>query len=820
MLALLDAGLGKAVRRCNSYGVSLLWQDRPPGGDTENQMGDVTTCSEQCNTVLTQCLSAAGGAEILRWGRAVESSMLLPASVALRGKVCRRVGGESTSVAGALMPKSEESTRRHSTRVAVALGRRGAVDAYLSITRLSPSSASDAQQVPSVKDDSRPSPKNIETSSSRTPWRLMGTLLVGDVWPSCLAGQEWGSTVVLSMEGDLGAELWHNLLRCLSVKRLAALITLPNHVFEDTDCAGSQEGVDERRGDTTDAMAVALIMPVSAECAIGWRLEELSNKPTTEGRPIREIQECASMSRTVAPITYAQNTDDRNAARPVAGLLHAEEKPLKSIAESKVILGMRGSEVGRAMHEARLERKRRRQARCVPGVDVRATRRLYDSTVVANRRRDIGRSAGSISPRGSLSQRFAEEEASEERSSYCMRQWQFEGTSDTSQTSGTPHSLRLLDSTPGLGGDDERVASSGPSLGPRRALDQALEDASLRSSFPTHEMECSSTPGSKENRRSSEVLANHRSLADSLCRTDFRGEENQLSPAVGEKHPALDPGEWLRNGSSNELPSSFLSDPALISLPGAPLPSGIIALAARCTRNNEAVAPADLAPVNAVAISSGNRSGLRRLDCSEQKDREAQPVSSRERFIEAVRAAERRMHRVDLEFPTKSEVSDAIQGITCAQGGSQGIQIGAVEMCKTNSAESTDVILGKAGETSAFPDNSHSKLAESSEPQDRISTGVAGLRRQYLEVVEGCQRSPVEFVIRAVPEVSACMKCILGLSGLECRLLESGTETGEQRACTQSKRDLLPQSDRCDERLPSPIGVSGQSYASCSHHGT
>lgn len=842
----------------------------------------------------------------------MESTGLLPPSVTLGRVFSRQLGviGADSGL-GLGMDRctgwggSEEggmdrfSQNNRGAKVAVALGTRGVINAHLLVCRLSGDGERGGTRLPACKGEvagcepsmeaqtAAQSTSNNTSNSNRTPWRLIGTVTMSEVWPGCLKDQGWGAAVVLRAavgdgDGD-GVRVWRELLAYLLAEGLAVSMTLPRRIFYIGDDGGpnnSKVGVGPREEEVSGALVVALLTPISLECAVGWIMTGLDAavlgggtlgvatggeeaKLGPPGLQSLELQRSPLSTGVSNGAQKMQGTEQQStvaASRPP--LPSAGSLAKGSTAETETTLRMRRVEVAQALQEASLFRKRRRQEKGVlPGG--RATGRargmsegMNCAIAAASAERaaaggggggDIGGSFRGLSPRDSAFRIYTGDDMSGggggggSRTSLLPR-WKLETASETSHVSGSPRSFRLLEAaaaetdptrawTGGRGNDDDgdERASTSSSSGPRRALHQALEDISSRSSLLGADAECSSTPGSREGSGSSVSgsILNHHQRLESCGRGSRsnniemrrgggrrRGRGGLFPTNTGEEEEEDEvgtrrPSEPIVGGAS-ELPLSFMSEPTLACLPGAPLPTELVVLAERCvcgnSNNNPASAAANSTSASGSAGTDVGASTAGRHNNSSTCEQTPpgltvvpQPLEhgdtqavrrvggARRRFVAAVRAAEERINRDNLALPEQQLSSstkargdvestlalpflqrrDAPGNVTAVVGGKTtvteavetGLKKTTAEECLGVNAHDDGCRDGVAVAPAAGGEEGISRSpvvggeAAATDFGDRVREGVAGLRRQYLEVVEGGQRSPVEFVVRTVPEV-------------------------------------------------------------------
>lgn len=688
---------------------------------------------------MHRLLSGAGGSGILSWGRVVGSTGLLPPSVALREWLVQRGGCWGGLDVG--RADLGGSLRTDGYPVCIALNGQGVVDAHLVALPLS--SSPSCSERPASSAGVGMAPRGTCQAVSRgTPWRLMGTLPVSEVWPRSLEGQGWGPTVVLRAENDLGAPRWRDLLRELRERDMVASVSLPLSLFARD---GAPEGDDMgEQGVVSDAATVALLMPVNGDCAVGWSVRGLEN--TRPGR-----RETSRAEHVGAPMQQSgpramgcgpSAGEGENAgvvAKPMPGVGSVGNGPTRA----QMSLKMRQAEVGLAMQNATLAKRRRRRAKAVPGEKARGTKSLNSSIAgAAYRATGSGGRSESLSPRDSASLCFTGEGTSADGAGFNIRQWRLEMASETSHGSGSsPRGLRLFDAAARTAEDDERTSSTGSSSGPRRALHQALEDASSRSSLLGPDADFSSTPGSKEGAGwSGGGTAVHAPHDDAVV---GRGSGAQRGILFSTSDDASAPPDLagVEKVGASELPMSFLSEPRLACLPGAPLPAEFITYAERCARNNQAAAAATIASgasrqaevIMARLQSSGSHGG-----------------GARNKFIDAVRSLESRRQAAGRSlFAIHLSSARAIPECESGRKRETAGDDAAMEVPTGGglSAHGEEPFCSALGDGGGGSD-------EALGFDDRVSKAVAGLLKQYREVVEGGHRSPIDFVVRTVPEVS------------------------------------------------------------------
>eukprot|EP00903_Cladosiphon_okamuranus_P005355 g5350.t1 len=894
---LLNANLGKAVAWAGSRGVSFLWQEG--GGHESNRNSNRNSNSvsdlggsrdeasvgpNQRESSLQRCLSAAGGSGVLRWGRVGGCTGLLPPSAALGRQFGRRQAGERWHTPGLGESDVAVAERRKgvslvgvgggiSVGVSVALNRQGDADVHLVASIVSGVAESTASDIPNISGSTSGSgeragaallPETVGTGTgtdagtTSTPWRLMGTVPIDQVWPSCLEGQGWGATRILRAGGDgdgdgdcgRGAQLWRRFLGELVAEEMAGVMSLPQRLFGcDTRPMPNSDGAVWHAARLPEALAVALVVPIRDECAVCFSTTHL-----VATLPSESEQESGAGPRTtttegegLSSVNVA--TDERGASTNVA-------------TRAELVFNSRGVEVGLAMQESSLARKRRRQAKSVPGKGARGMKFSGSSMAgVEDRRTGAGVASGSgsggglsgsLSPRDSGSLCFTGEgegEGSSGDGAVCdVRQWRFEMettsvTSNGSVKSASPRGYQLFNSASSTPGgaivaegerDDDQMSSTGSTplalSGPRRALHQALEDVSSRSSLlgPDADSSSTCTPGNKEGTGwTAAALAAQRFDGDATA-SRRRGQKECVFPSVddtGEEETDVSDVVDADVGAS-VLPLSLMSEPALACLPGPALPAELVALAERCSLSNHATAAA------AAALSSEAENASGETDAVASKTHTASPprVGARQRFIDSVRSSERTRQGAsaaatpvipaeDTGTAEEAVPAPVIRDVNIPEG---PVREGREE--DTQPVEPGELATGDVFSMGTL--EGRGRLFEES-----VSKGVAGLQMQYREVVEGGQRSPVHFVVCAVPEAIRDMvdggKSLYGSVGYPTDGDGDGDGDGDDRhvrvaqvlAAVVSGLTSTPKELSSRHRAKRNAGVSASASASASVSG-
>lgn len=752
---LLDAHLGKAILRARSRGVSLLWLDGVASGFSGSLCREEGSGSTRGGdgAYLHRCLAAAGGPSVLHWRRVVESTCLIPPSAALgrrlvgRGDRCKVAGVGGEELGGV-------SQQGGGVALPVALNRRGAVDVHLRASTLSGSARREEGPDASALESSALENSGAAEAVARvTPWRLMGTVPVDEVWPSCLVGQSWGAATALRAEDGLdlglGAQVWREFLGGLVERDMAAVMTLPRRLFSpDLSCDDEQQ-----EGGISQALTVALLVPVSRGCAVSFSVRgrgaEVDGDEESAGETAQLQPPAEAAARGQASVDVSSSFEQNQPPGGACLAASAAAGACDGLVRSELMLQRRGAEVGLAMQESTIaRRRRRRQGKAVPGQGVRGMPSAGSSIAgTAERGAASGGQSGSLSPRDSGSLSFTGEGISGDRTAYNARQWRLEMTSDASNGSGgSLRGYRLFDAptvgTDGGAEDDDRTSSTGSSSGPRRALQQALEDVSSRSSLPGPDADSSSPMGDTAGAMSNRLLdaaalggggRRHGGLTFPAI-TDDAGEAAVFPEAV--------------DSGPGQLPLSFMPEPALACLPGAPLPAELVTLAESCARRNQAAAAAS--DIAAAARRPCYRPRLSTEPSMRAPGRSASPprARARRRFIDAVRSLER-----GVSVASPDSVPGAARS-TLARDRAAPAVGARVEAEVSGDNQSASGVTQRGTEACSAGSDGAGKSDGALGFGDRVSEGVAGLLRQYHEVVASGQRSPVDFVVRAVPQVS------------------------------------------------------------------
>lgn len=697
----------------------------------------------------------------------MESTSLIPPSAALgrrlvgQGDRCKPAGVSGEELDGA-------SQRGGGVTLPVALNHRGTVDVHLRASTLSDSARrEDGPDASASEKSALEGPGATETVAHLTPWRLMGTVPVEEVWPSYLVGQSWGVATALRAENDLdlglGLRVWREFLGGLVEREMAAVMTLPRRLFEGSP--GLNCGDDRQEGGISQALTVALLVPVSRECAVSFSMAghgaELNGDEESAGEMAQLQPPAAAAVRGQVSVGVSscleQNQPPVGSCLATSAAAGACGGPVRS----ELMLQRRRAEVDLAIQESTLSRRRRRrQGKAVPGQGIRGMPGAGSLIAGASERVvTSGGQSGSLSPRDSGSLSFTGEGISGDRAAYNSRQWRLEMASDASNGSGgSLRGYRLFDApaggTDGGAEDDDQTSSTGSSSGPRRALQQALEDVSSRSSLPGPDADSSSPTGDIAGGMASRMLdaaavggGSRRYGGLTFPTTTYDASEAAGFPEVV-------------GGGPGQLPLSFMLEPALACLPGAPLPAELVTLAESCARINQAAAAAS--DTAATARRPCDRPRLSTEPSVRVPGRSASPprARARRRFIDGVRSLER-------GAPAASTASGPdVPRSTLARD--RAAPAAGVSMeTEVSGDQPPSGVTQRGTEACSAGRDGAGKSDEALGFGDRVSEGVAGLLRQYHEVVASGQRSPVEFVVRAVPQVSRRVK-FWGCGGMYC----------------------------------------------------
>ena len=140
-------------------------------------------------------------------------------------------------------------------------------------------------------------------------------------------------------------------------------------------------------------------------------------------------------------------------------------------------------------------------------------------------------------------------------------------------------------------------------------------------------------------------------------------------------------------------------------------------------------------------------------------------VRARRRYIDAVRSVEQ-----GVPAATPDSVPDVARSTLARDrdAPAAGVRLGT----EVSGDQSALGVTHRATEACSTGGDGAGKSDEALGFGDRVNEGVAGLRRQYHEVVASGQRSPVDFVVHAVPQVSRRVRLALRwnvMSAVKCR---------------------------------------------------
>lgn len=711
-MKMLDAQLGKAVLSAGARGMSFLWHD---------------TCANREKTCpvsvryLHQCLSAAGSHGVIGWRRVVGGSILLPPSVAL-GKYFSGPRERRDAIGSSGIDGTSEQ-RRTGTTIGVALNPKGVIDVHLISTPIYNRRGS-MEWSKSGEVAEGVSFYSSTPDLPNTPWRLMGTVSIEQVWPGNLVDQKWGATA-LFRGVRRGEKRWRGFLRELWAKDMVAVVILPCGLFLAN--ANSKDSGDDGEGNNiAEAPTMALMVPVTEECALGWSVEGLEHNDTNPEVTSLCTDSRVNNTQSNFPVHGALGSTSmmRRLLSGEEGQSNTRVKPqvmqsadgVGGVAEQvQLMLARREREVNLAIEEALLSKRRRRQARSIPGIGVRAGGSNVSSSISGAAKRRLwsgGNNEGPLSPQtGSFCS--TGEGISGERVADSIKQWRLEAFFEGSRLSGSTKGCRLFASDAETAEEDEIMSMTDSR--PQKALEDMTEDASSRSSQLGPDWDSSILPDKTSRERSAGGTRINQSLDDVLA-LGIKSDEDTAPRHV--KCEAADVATVAGDGVS-ELPLSFMSEPALACLPGPPLPADLISLGMDC----------------ALANASTLHPTVPRV----LEYRDSQSVGAKRNFIDAVRLLER-VDRVaegkgidQIGSPPISESPGPISG--------RPIQMEVVPR----------VVVDKDKE-SFTPEGENGKVTGGFE--DQLSSGVCGLQKQYREVVESGQRSPVDFVVHTVPKVS------------------------------------------------------------------
>ena len=768
-MKVLNAQLGKAIVSIGARGVSFIWQDGFAKSDAASFLRGLPTSIQPKGGCLRRCLLAAGGRGVIGSGRVTGSSVLLPPSAALGRHFTSGCGDEHDPIGLSEVNTIEEIEEgRGGTTVEVALNPKGIVDVHVVSIPLFArrcysrhSSSKFVETVPSCATKTAP-----QGTPRSTPWRLMGTVSVSQVWPGSLVHQGWGAAAVMRGQDGPGCERWREFLCELRARDLAAVTTLPLELFRRTSWTHGSHGDDNE--DIEEAPTVALIVPVTEECALGWSMEvpEVDAEPETEAISLCvDDTACASRFSAQSQVLALEalesmgvmgepiSKEERENAYPESQEMRAADSVGDVAAKAGMVLERRENEVGNAIQEALLERKRRRQR--IKKGDLEAGARSLENlgssaSGAAYRGAWSGGTEGSL--RESVSRCSAGEGTSCDKVADSIRQWRLEAFSETSRVSGSPRGCRLFASDTEMTEDDERASRTESTSGPRRALEQVLEDVSSRSSLLVPDADYSSTLWSREGSGCGAGATVQRQRVERAI--DTRSRVSEDSTKTGETSEPLSLAAFV-GGGARELPLSFMSEPALACLPGPPLAADVLSLGKTCARTNENAADST---VVAIRDAFGQSSLFPEAPHPSRVSTSMTPqgLGARQKFIDVIRSWERmeriaeaeRHQPVEPPFPAKiSTPAIPVNGNNQSRHTGEAVPLD----CAVPEAFAGEGTRPPGDERFYNPGDQNVEVAGGFE--HRVSSGVCGLLKQYREVVEGGQRSPVDFVLHAVPEV-------------------------------------------------------------------
>lgn len=734
-MKMLDVQLGKAVLGAGARGVSFLWHDTAANRENTSLPGE----SPASVSYLHQCLSAAGSRGVIGWKRVLGGSIMLPPSACLEKYFSDPRERRDAIGSSGINDTMEE--RRDGTTIGVALNPEGIIDVHLISTpiynrrgSMEWSKSGDVAEGVSFS-SSAPSAPDLQNPS----WRLMGTVSIDQVWPGSLVDQNWGATA-LFRGVRRGEQRWRDFLRELRVKDMVAVVILPCGLFLAS--TNSKDSGDDGKGNNiAEAPTMALMVPLNEKCALGWSVERLEHSVTNpEGTSMCADGRAAPINNTQSKVSVHESTitmgcllsseEGQNNARVKPEMMQPADSVGGVAEQVQLMLTSREREVSLAMEEALLARRRRRQARSIPGIGIRAGGSNVGSSIsgAAKRRLWSGRNnERPLSPRDTGSFCSTGEGISGERVADSIKQWRLEAFFEGSRLSGSTRGCRLFASDAETAEEDEIMSITDLRQEPQRALEDMMEDVSSRSSQLGPDSDSSILPDKTSRERSARGTSTNQSPDDVLA-PGIRSDED-TAPMLVNKCEATVVGDLM-----SELPLSFMSEPALACVPGPPLTADLISLGMDCALANASI-------IHPTVVSVHNDGG--QIDLIPRGLDPTDSVEAKRNFIDAVHLLEREdrvaegkgMDQIDSPPPVPSipGSADLISG--------HPIQVEAAPR----------VVVDKDKESFA-PEGDVVKVTGGFE--DRLSSGVCGLQKQYREVVESGQRSPIDFVVHTVPKVS------------------------------------------------------------------
>lgn len=749
-MKMLDAQLGKAILSAGARGMSFLWQDTSVNSDNISIAGE-SPVSVPHKMYLHRCLSAAGSRGVIGWERVFGGSILLPPSAALGKYFCGPRDRRDVIGSSGIDVTSEQ--RRAGTTIGVALNLKGITDVHIISTPLY-SRRGNMERYKNGEVAEVVSFYSLTPASQSTPWRLMGTVSIDQVWPLSLVDQNWGATALFRGAVSRGEKRWRDFLRELGARDTAAVVILPCGLFR-ANTNSRDSGDDGKDNDIAEAPTVALIVPVTEECALGWSVEGLEHnvtKPEVTSLCTDDTDRAARINTpSKFPVLGALGStsmmgrllsgeEGQNNARAKSHVMQPTGSVGSVAEQAQLMLGRREREVSLAIEETLLARRRRRQARSIPGLGVRGGGSNVGSSIsgAANRRLwSGGINEGPLSPRETGSFCSTGECVSGERAADSTKQWRLEAFFEGSRLSGSTRGCRLFASDVETAEEDEIMSITDSRSGPQRALEDAPEDVSSRSSQLGPDSDSSILPDKISRERSAGATSISRSR-DDVWAPGIRSDENPAPMNVNKCDAA---GVATVAGDAvGELPLSFMSEPALACVPGPPLTADLMSLGMDCALANANIVHPMAVPVH----NAGGKTDLipRMLDSAE-----SQSVGAKRNFIDAVRFLE----RVDRFAEPRG-----VEQISSPPVPSTSERAGLISGRPTQVDTVPRVVVNKetcSGEKGSFKPQGHN-VEVAGGFEHRLSSGVCGLLKQYREVVESGQRSPVDFVVHTVPKVS------------------------------------------------------------------
>ncbi|CAM9379691.1 unnamed protein product, partial [Choristocarpus tenellus] len=804
--ALLKAGLGIPTSRASDLHVSLVWmngQGEKSCGKGGSKCNDLDKDYSQPMYSVENCLSSppcVQGSGILAWSKVVGCTGVLPLSTVLKPLFC---------VEG---PWGKVESEGRGSCLTINLGVE--VDGSSSLGEVCLTTAPLSRRnrhklfTSSEQPGSRPNHSKLGCSagpttevvkgrgSKGTPWRILGTLPVGDTLNCEMSGVGAGGVVILreeqSTQGPLNGDgPWAALLQCLLSEGLVAVMCLPLSLFMREDWGkGEGTGIDEPW-----SLAVAFVVPVHQECAVAWRVASSRQKGENKhGSHSGEWNAGANLHQQLVKLrpllqsslpTATTSAQHPGLCKPLLEWCDEHKRNVSlsyrfggrvSRLEGERVLYGRRSLVVKALEGAAMERQRRRQARKVPIIHGirKATLSVDDNSIGGELPSSLD--DGDAWACASLSSAcFTTDDRVEELEAGCEDQgplgWdQCDNRDRDSHRAyqASQHSYSSLCSY--------RLADAFNGEDPQQAPHHVLEESSSRPSFLGPDATYFSTPESKIGRSASSGVC-----GSSCGRGDEQKiglDENARKPIARANGEACLFSEAARTKSEGDpqssenlarvgkVPLSFLIDEAFADLASQYLDEDIVSMAERCKRVNDQV----VVPINSGGIVSEKNAGV--AEVSRVNNKGLSLSSAWEKYkaengmpvlkgVEGTVLSRRRQKRRCV-YSEKCDVGNGFtaEGDMASTDAPLAVMTDVGRGAETGVATASEADAGveiEPGRTSARCagsgyDEGEKGAASVLTFDDLLRAGVARLQDQYHQVVEGGRASPVDFVVKSVPE--------------------------------------------------------------------